>query len=288
LPTLILHGGAGGLRQRSDRDDIAASLHRIAQSQWEDLRSGASAIDVAIETVRRLEADPLFNAGLGSKLQQDGGARLSAALMDGNRERFSGVVNVQGLIHPITLCEHLLEDRDRVLCGEGAFTRAIELGLEEGDVRTEAAIQNWKRAVEGTTGTVGAVVLDANGRIAAATSTGGRGMERAGRVSDSCTVAGNYASAAAGVSCTGVGEDIVDGALATRVVHGVEGGLGVKAVCDKVRSKMVQTHWSAGLIALDRSGDWSAIHTTEIMYWHAIDDAGVHRFKDPDETCGDS
>ncbi|MGB0638441.1 MAG: isoaspartyl peptidase/L-asparaginase [Myxococcota bacterium] len=288
MPTLILHGGAGGIRKRSDRDRIAESLHEIAQSQWEQLKSGSCALDVVIEIVRRLEADPLFNAGVGSKLQRDGGARLSAALMDGSRERFSGVVNVQGLMHPITLCSHLLEDRDRVLCGEGAFNRAQELGLEEGDVRTPKAIQDWKQKVEGSTGTVGAVVLDAHGNIAAATSTGGRGMERVGRVSDSCTVAGNYASSFAGVSCTGIGEDIVDGTLATRVVHGVEHGLSIKAACERVHTKMMLSDWSAGLIALDKSGDWAAIQTTEIMYWHAIDDAGVHRFKDPDGPCADS
>tara|TARA_B100000530_G_scaffold237427_1_gene154319 strand:- start:857 stop:1603 length:747 start_codon:yes stop_codon:yes gene_type:complete len=246
------------------------------------------AIDVAVETVRLLEADPLFNAGLGSKLQEDGGARLSAALMDGHRERFSGVVNVQGIMHPIQLCAHLLEDRDRVLCGEGALTRAQELGLKEGDVRTEASIERWKNAVDGSTGTVGAVVLDAQGRIAAATSTGGRGMERVGRVSDSCTVAGNYASTFAGVSCTGIGEDIVDGALATRVVHGVEHGLSVSEVCQNLQAKMMLSGWSAGLIALDKNGEWAAIKTTDIMYWHAIDKTGEHRFKDPDEACADS
>lgn len=288
MPTLILHGGAGGIREGAERDKIAASLHEIAHAQWEQLNAGSSALDVAIETVRRLEADPLFNAGLGSKLQQDGGARLSAALMDGSRERFSGVVNVQGLMHPITLCAHLLEDRDRVLCGEGALTRAKELGLQEGDVRTNTAINDWKRKIEGTTGTVGAVVLDAHDNIAAATSTGGRGMERVGRVSDSCTVAGNYASSFAGVSCTGIGEDIVDGTLATRVVHGVEHGLSITEACEQVHVKMSRSGWSAGLIALDKSGEWAAIKTTEIMYWTAIDSAGVHRFKDPDDPCADS
>lgn len=288
MPSLIIHGGAGRARDRAARDEIALALERIAQSQWSRLKSDVTALDVAIEAVHQLEANPLFNAGLGSKLQRDGGARLSAALMDGSRERFSGVVNVQGLTHPIDLCRHLLDDRDRVLCGDGALARARELGLPEGDVRTEAALAAWRKAVDGSTGTVGAVALDTDGRIAAATSTGGRGMERVGRVSDTCTVAGNYASAAAGVSCTGIGEDIVDGALAVRVVHGVETGVGVDHVCAQLKNRMTDAGWCAGLIALDASGAWSAIHTTEIMYWYAIDGTGVHRFKDPDEACADS
>ena len=137
------------------------------------------------------ENNPLFNAGLGSKLQRDGGARLSAALMNGENERFSGVVNVEGILNPILLCAELQTARDRVLCGTGAQEKAREMGLREGDPRTEKAIRTWKEAIAGETGTIGAVVLDNNGHIAAATSTGGRGMEDVGRVSDSCTVAGN-------------------------------------------------------------------------------------------------
>ena len=80
---------------------------------------GAPALDVAVEAARLLEVDPLFNAGLGSKLQSDGAARLSAALlMDGKHECFSGVINVQGLLNPIQLCRHLQTARDRVLDGE--------------------------------------------------------------------------------------------------------------------------------------------------------------------------
>ena len=281
MPGLIIHGGAGRPRPRSQRDTIAEALSGIAQAAWAQLEEGAGALDVAVWAAKALEDNPLFNAGVGSKLQADGGARLSAAVMDGTHQRFSGVVNVEGLLNPIELAAALQIEKDRVLCGAGALRHARSLGLAEGDVRTETSIANWQRALEGETGTIGAVVLDQNGHIAAATSTGGRGMERTGRVSDSCTIAGNYATPVAGVSCTGVGEDIVDGALATRLVHSIETGETIQHAAERLTTRMEQKGWKAGLIALDHTGAWVAPHTTEIMYWVAIDEQGEHRFADP-------
>jgi L-asparaginase len=283
MPALIIHGGAGRPRAKEMRDRIASALDRIACALWNQIEAGGSALNVAVEAAVLLEDDPLFNAGLGSKLQRDGAARLSAALMNGQNARFSGVVNVEGLLNPIRLCAHLQNERDRVLSGQGALERARILGLAEGDVRTQAAIDAWQRAVDGETGTIGAIVLDTHGHIAAATSTGGRGMEGRGRVSDSCTVAGNYATQHAGVSCTGIGEDIVDGALAVRLVTAVESGESIRNAALSIEQKMKKQDWNAGLIGLDATGQWAAIHTTEIMYWHATDEHGHHRFKDPDE-----
>ena len=281
MPGLIIHGGAGRPRPRAQRDTIAEALGHIARTAWNQLEQGSAALEVAVWAAVALEDNPLFNAGLGSKLQADGGARLSAALMDGSIERFSGVVNVEGLLNPIELAAALQTEQDRVLSGAGALRHARELGLAEGDVRTTAAIENWRRALEGETGTIGAVALDRNGHIAAATSTGGRGMERTGRVSDSCTIAGNYATPTAGVSCTGVGEDIVDGALAPRLVHSIEAGDTIDQASDKLMARMTKKGWRAGLIAMDHTGAWVAPHTTEIMYWVAIDEHGEHRFADP-------
>lgn len=282
MPALIIHGGAGKARTAEGQEAMRASLARIAETAWTMVLDGSSASDVAVEAARLLENDPLFNAGLGSKLQSDGGARLSAALMDGSRERFSGVINVEGLLNPILLCRHLQTQRDRVLAGAGALARARSLGLPEGDVITETARENWRAARGGETGTIGAVVCDVRGDIAAATSTGGRGMEAVGRVSDSATVAGNYASPSAGVSCTGIGEDIVDGALAARLVTAVEDGSTLAEAAARLEAKMRARGWTAGVISLDSGDRWSAIHTTEVMYWTAMDADGLHQFSAPD------
>ena len=100
--------------------------------------------------------------------------------MDGPRMRFAGVINVTGLRNPILLARQLLEEEDRVLCGEGALNRARELGLEECDVRTRKTIEAFKDSIVGKTGTVGAVAVDTASHLAAATSTGGRGTTAAG------------------------------------------------------------------------------------------------------------
>lgn len=282
MPALILHGGTGAARPKPYRDAIAAALAEIADQVWPAVVGGESALSCAVKTAQLLEDNPLFNAGLGSKLQEDGGARLSAALMDGSTSRFSGVINAERLLNPILLAEKLQTERDRVLSGTGATAHAEQLGLSLGDVRTPEAIAAWEDAVEGATGTIGAVVLDVDGRIAAATSTGGRGMERVGRVSDSATVAGNFASHAGGISCTGIGEDIVDGALAARLVCALDGGETLERATARLMQQMQDHDWKAGFIALDAAGAWSTAHTTEILYWHAVDGSGHHRFKDPE------
>ena len=159
MPGLIIHGGAGRPRPRKQRDAIAEVLIHIARSAWDQLCDGGTAMEVAVTAAKALEDNPLFNAGLGSKLQADGGARLSASLMDGTLERFSGVVNVEGLLNPIELALALQAEQDRVLSGAGALQHARALGLAEGDVRTTESIENWHRSVSGETGTIGAIVL---------------------------------------------------------------------------------------------------------------------------------
>ena len=162
--------------------------------------------------------------------------------------------------------------------GEGALQRARTLGRAEGDVITEAARAIWRDAVEGETGTIGAVICDIRGDIAAATSTGGRGMEAVGRVSDSATVAGNFASPSAGVSCTGIGEDIVDGALAARLVASVDAVKPLVEAAADLEKKMRDRSWKAGVISLAANDRWSAIPTTDVMYWTAIAADGLHQF----------
>ena len=181
--------------------------------------------------------------------------------------RFSGVVNVNGLRNPILLARQLLEERDRVLAGEGALQRARELGLEECDLRTRRRLQEFREALEGHTGTVGAVAVDSAGQLAAATSTGGRGFERVGRVSDSATVAGNYADSVGAISCTGVGEHIVDAALAARIVTALSADDSLKNVSERCLGLMRSRGWKAGYIAVDRHENWVAHTTTAAMSW---------------------
>lgn len=266
MSLILIHGGAGLLRSEERQAAIAQALSSISEAAWPTL-CAAGARAAVVHAVQLLEDNPLFNAGLGSKLQADGVARLSASLCDGTRQRFSGVVNVEGLANPILLCRQLLEEKDRVLAGEGALQRGIELGLRTGDMRTEEAIAAWKRGLEGQTGTVGAVAVDSAGQVAAASSTGGRGLEQQGRVSDSCTVAGNYANRTSAITTTGVGEDIIDGALAVRLAESSRRGESLEAAGDELIKEMEAREWKAGFIGLDTQGSWVAKHTTEALYW---------------------
>jgi L-asparaginase len=266
---LVIHGGAGPLPSPQRQEALQAALQEIAEATWPMLQAGASALEAAVEAVAQLEDHPIFNAGTGGKLQRDGVARLSASLMCGHSSRFSAVINAEELRNPIRLCLPLLEQRDRVLCGAGAQALARELGFPAWDPRTEGSVAEWRRQLEGQTGTVGAVALDQRGRLAAATSTGGRGMERPGRVSDTGTVAANYASAEVAVSMTGVGEHIMDGGMAVRLVTLVEAGMGLEQAANALLEGMARRQWQAGFIALGRDG---AIQARSSTPWlgHAV------------------
>ena len=235
MSILLIHGGAGAARTPERRSAIREALQEIAHEAFATLQVAGSG-EAVVHATRLLEDNPLFNAGLGSKLQEDGVARLSASLCDGLRQRFSGVVNAVGLANPILLCQNLLEEGDRVLAGAGAFQRGEELGLRLADVRTDAASEAGKKGIEGQTGTVGAVAVDHHGQLFAASSTGGRGMERVGRVSDSCTIAGNHANPHCAATTTGVGEDIVDCALAVRLTEASRSGQHLPTAAGLLRS----------------------------------------------------
>lgn len=267
MAVIVVHGGAGARGDEASFQDRMRAARAIAEASWSLLQAGASAREAVVDAVRRLEADPRFNAGVGSKLQADGAARLSASLMDAATGRFGGVVNVEGVLEPIVIANHLLEADDRVLAGAGAAAAARDARAALGDPTTPRARSEWNAKRQGMTGTVGAVALDHAGRLAAATSTGGRGFERPGRVSDSCTVAGTFASAAGAASCTGVGEEIVEAALACRVVVALELGLGLDDALARARAALSARGGRAGLISVDAAGRVGAFTTTEAMVW---------------------
>jgi L-asparaginase len=265
-PVLLLHAGATNRSEFAREREVAQALHRIAQSAAASFGEGADALTVAAAAVYQLEADPLFNAGLGAKLQSDGIPRLSASAMDGSRRRFGAVLNVQNLRHPSRLALHLLGSDDRVLDSHGAHLMATELGMDRRSALTEERFEEWRRGREAEPfGTVGAVALDAHGRLAALTSTGGKGNERPGRVSDSATPAGNYADARIAISCTGVGEDILECAVAPRMAAWVEMGMDVIDAADRMLQELRRDGRELGFIAVERSGRFAVRYSTESM-----------------------
>ncbi|MBV8938449.1 MAG: isoaspartyl peptidase/L-asparaginase [Alphaproteobacteria bacterium] len=251
-PRLMIHGGLGpaaGFARGKHQE--RAALQRIAEDSFVFLRHH-TALETVIHAVSLLEDDPLFNAGTGSKLQSDGVIRMTASVMDGARQRFAGVINIRDVKNPVQVAARLLEYDDRVLAGEEATAFARGQGFSAHNPETAARRTAYDEQHKG--GTVGCVALDAAGRLAAATSTGGKGFEMPGRVSDSSTVAGNYANAVAAVSCTGIGEDIVNSALAARIVIRVTDGMTLDAASAAAVAELAAQRGEAGFIALDAQG----------------------------------
>ncbi|MBI4358250.1 MAG: isoaspartyl peptidase/L-asparaginase, partial [Candidatus Omnitrophica bacterium] len=195
---LIIHAGAGSYPKDSERAErIRKKLKDICKFGYDFLKKH-TAVETVVEVVRQLEDWPETNAGTGAMLQSDGNARLSASLMDGRLMRFSGVINIENIKNPILVAKLLQDEADQVLAAEGANQFARQRGFASYDLRTRESVKKWQEVMKMKKaqkyGTVGACALDSNGHLAAATSTGGKGGERVGRVSDSALPAGNYAN----------------------------------------------------------------------------------------------
>lgn len=264
-PVLIIHGGAGNLPPRARIGQIRQRLRAISERAFEHLQRHP-ALEAAVFAVQRLEDDPLFNAGTGSALQQDKIARMSASVMDGSRLRFGAVLNIERVRNPILVARALLEERDRILAGPDAIRFARARGMPSWNPVTPARLQQWRTRRRGHHGTVGAVALDAEGRLAAATSTGGKGFETPGRVSDSGLPVGNYANADVAISCTGMGEDIVDEALAVRIAQRVSDGASLKRAFALTFRELLKRRRRAGAIGLDRYGRFAWATTTPVLF----------------------
>ncbi|AFY79438.1 MAG: isoaspartyl peptidase/L-asparaginase [Hydrococcus sp. C42_A2020_068] len=286
-PKLIIHGGAGSsLKGKGGLEAVRKSLHFVVKEIYDLLLQGTNAVDAVVRGCQLLEDDPCFNAGTGSVLQSDGQIRMSASLMDGAAQRFSGVINVSRVKNPIQLAQALQNECDRVLSDYGAAELLRELKLPIYDPLINIRLQEWIQerednfrkkmagvvaeqalvtSQEARRGTIGVVVLDKQGRLAVGTSTGGKGLERIGRVSDSAMPAGNYASKYAAVSCTGIGEDIIDECLAARIVVRVSDGLSLAEAMERSMKESYEHRRDLGAIALDATGAIAWGKTSEVL-----------------------
>lgn len=254
---LIIHGGFFSESSTNHETKIAKqnALERIVKDSYDFLKTH-SAIETVVFAVSLLEDDELFNAGIGSQIQSDGKIRMSAAIMDGETQKMSGVINIEAVKNPVQVAEILMDYDDRILGGSGAINFAREHGFESFSTEIPQRRAEYEAKLKSLgTGTVGCVALDQNGKIAVATSTGGKGFEIPGRISDSATVAGNYANAFCGVSLTGVGEDIVSNATAAKIVTRVTDGFSLQDAFTKTFSELKPYDGFAGAIAIDNQGN---------------------------------
>lgn len=271
---LIIHGGFFSESSSSEETKKAKqqALSDIVTAGYDYLKTHM-ALQTASYVVSLLEDNTLFNAGTGGQIQSDGKLRMSASLMDGKSLKFSGVINIEDVRNPIMVAVKLLEEEDRVLSGPGALGYARKHGFEGYNPITTERQQEFeeKRNQQNNKGTVGCVAMDADGNIAAATSTGGKGFEIPCRVSDSATVAGNYANADAGVSCTGVGEDIVNVGLALKIVTRVTDGMTLQQATDKSFQELKQFDGFAGVISISSTGEMYHTDSHPYMVWASFD-----------------
>jgi L-asparaginase len=254
---IIIHGGFFSESSTNNETKVAKqqALLRIVRDSYNYLQNH-SAVETVVYATSLLEDDELFNAGIGSQIQSDGKIRMSASLMDSTTMKMSGVINIEEVKNPIQVAEVLMTVDDRILSGEGATDFARKNGFEKFSTEIPQRRKEYEAKLASTgTGTVGCVALDNEGRIAVATSTGGKGFEIVGRVSDSATVAGNYCNEFCGVSLTGVGEDIVSGAVAAKIVTRVTDGFSLEKAFEKTFAELKPFDGFAGAIAIDNKGN---------------------------------
>lgn len=275
---LIVHGGAGTI-QPARYDACRAGCREAVLAGWEILRSGGSALDAAVRAVVALEDNPNFNSGTGSSLNALGKVETDAGVMDGTTLDVGSIATVEHIKNPIRLARLVLQSQHVMLTGAGAESFAQEHGMAlclQEDLITPAQLERWRNGYrpgdgagvseqEDKHGTVGAVAIDDEGHIAAATSTGGMPNKHPGRVGDSPLVGcGYYAEdGLGGVSSTGHGEYFIRLLLARRACEFLAHGMSAQAAADAaIRLLGERLGGDGGLILLDRQGQVGKAHNT--------------------------
>ncbi|MFC7332264.1 isoaspartyl peptidase/L-asparaginase family protein [Rhodocista pekingensis] len=305
--TLVVHGGAGTMdRERMGPETEAAyraALSAALERGGAVLEAGGSALDAVEAVIRGLEDDPQFNAGRGAVFTADGRIELDAAVMDGATLKAGAVAGVTGVRHPVTLARAVMERSPHVmLIGAGAEQFGREAGVEQAppawfftEWRWQSLLRTLRqrglplpprpadappepaadaaaayRPEDRKFGTVGAVALDRQGHVAAATSTGGTTAKIWGRVGDVPVIgAGTYASdRSCAVSATGTGEYFIRLGVARSICTLVElRGMGLQAAADEVIGRnLTELGGDGGVIAVTPDGQVAWSFNTSGMY----------------------
>jgi L-asparaginase / beta-aspartyl-peptidase len=291
---LAVHGGAGTIERSKmtpqGEREYRAGIEHALQAGREILDRGGSSLDATEAAVRVMEDDPDFNAGKGSVFTSAGTNEMDAAIMDGKTLSGGAVAGLENVRNPIVLARTVMEKSKHVMMvGRGAEEFAKRNGIELVDAKYFFTQRRWdelqkaktaeKSAAEGgkrfitseaeSHGTVGAVARDAQGNLAAATSTGGTTNKLPGRVGDSSIIgAGTYANnTTCAVSCTGDGEFFIRAAVAHQVSALMElRGMPLAEAAERALADARKLGGTGGLIAVDKSGNLTLPFNTSGMY----------------------
>jgi beta-aspartyl-peptidase (threonine type) len=256
LPVVIVHGGATVFKAKF-HSEILKAVERAAREGICVFNKGGSSLDAVESAIYILEETELFTAGRGASKNKDDEIELDAIIMDGNILESGAVMAVRDIIHPISLARYVLERTSNYqIAGKGA-DKLYDRMIAEGYRKAIEPIRSSKPQIAEGCDTVGAIAVDAEGRIAAAASTSGWPGKLTGRIGDTPIIgAGVYANEIAAASCTGKGEQILRITMARMAVFHVEQGLDVCSAADKVISELRQkTSGEAGLILADNKGN---------------------------------
>lgn len=294
---IAIHGGAGTLGRDAPAVELAAHRFALAAALTEGrdrLARGEPSLVVCEAVVRMLEDDPHFNAGKGAVFNEQGEHELDASIMDGSTLRCGAVAGVRTVKNPIALARLVMEKTSHVLLmGDGAEQFATSMGVARvpnsyfdteyrRKILEEVLRERQQHAALDTPvrppfsyGTVGCVALDRQGRLAAASSTGGLTAKRWGRVGDTPVIgAGNWADGYVAVSGTGTGEQFIRHAVARTIGARMQfGGESLSDAVDAVVFRTLQKD-DGGVIAVDRAGNIATTFNSDGMYRGVADATG--------------
>lgn len=297
---LAIHGGAGTIDRASMTPELEAAyrggLETALKAGWGVLSAGGSAVDAAELAVRHLEDNELFNAGRGSVFNHHGKNEMDAAIMDGSSLKAGAVAAVHNVKNPIELARAVMEKSPHILLsGDGATEFAEEMHIDLVDNTYFYTDRRWNELEEAikenriqldhsastskpAKGTVGAVACDSEGRLAAATSTGGLTNKRYGRIGDTPIIgAGTYADNYCAVSCTGWGEFFMVGVTAHDVAARMQyQGVSLADAANAVIQRQTEIGGDGGLIAVDAAGNIAMPFNSPGMYRGSVTAAGAN------------
>lgn len=295
-PAIVVHGGAG--EWRSERREAGVlGVGKAAESGFDVLRRGGSALDAVESAVMSMEDDEVFNAGLGSSFALDRSVEMEASIMEG-KTLAAGAAGLLGDIkYPVHLARIVMENTDHIfVVGRGAEKLAEIFNLERRNPTTKLREKYWSelknKIVQGELSylpklsnlmklhpnlfrldTVGAVAVDEDGNVAAATSTGGISLKIPGRIGDSPLIGcGNYADNEAGAcSATGIGEIAIRLVLAKSTCDLIRRGQTPQEAAEtairEVNRRIQNVANQMGLIVIDAKGRIGAAHNSHHMCW---------------------